>query len=263
VEIELRLFSFIAVFTAFALAELYFPRRQLITPRKKRWPTNIGLTFISVLIFKIALPISLVAYADHGWNAGWGLIPALGISFWATVFISVIALDLVIYVQHLAFHHNKWLWRLHRVHHTDKDFDLTTALRFHPLEILISLGIKFIALTILGAPPEAVLLFEILLSSSALFSHSNIKLPSLFDSGLRYVLVTPDMHRVHHSVLSNETNSNFGFCLPFWDRLFRTYRAQPKQVHTLMDIGLTEFREDTEAGLSRLLTQPFRYSQSK
>jgi sterol desaturase/sphingolipid hydroxylase (fatty acid hydroxylase superfamily) len=258
VETEIRLFIFIALFTALAVAELYFPRRALLTSRKIRWPANIGLTIISILIVKIAVPISLITYAENVWADGWGLLPALSVPFWAAVLLSVIALDLIIYGQHVAFHHNKWLWRLHRVHHADKDFDLTTALRFHPLEILVSLGIKFIAITMLGAPPEAVLVFEILLSSSALFNHSNMKLPSQIESSLRLFVVTPDMHRVHHSVLREETNSNFGFCLPFWDRLFRTYRAQPQEGHILMEIGLTEFRDESEAKLGRLLTQPFR-----
>lgn len=257
-ETEIRLLIFGAIFLALAVAELYFPRRQLLALRRKRWPANLGLTIVSVLAVKVILPVSLVTYADHVWTAGWGLLPFLNIPLWPAGIIPILTLDLIIYGQHIAFHYNKWLWRLHRVHHADKDFDLTTSLRFHPFEILISLGIKFASITILGAPPEAVLLFEILLNASALFNHSNIKLPARLDSGLRWFVVTPDMHRVHHSVLPRETNSNFGFCLAFWDYLFRTYRAQPQHGHVRMDIGLSEFRADSEARLDRLLTQPFR-----
>lgn len=188
---------------------------------------------------------------------GWGLFNNYPVPYAAAVVLSILALDLVIYFQHVMFHAVPLLWRMHRMHHADLDFDLTTGVRFHPFEIVISLGIKIGAVALLGAPILAVLLFEILLNATSIFNHANWRLPLGLDRVLRWFVVTPDMHRVHHSVHRDETNSNFGFNLPWWDRVFGTYRAQPREGHERMTIGLTQFRDPRQLHLWRLLIQPF------
>jgi sterol desaturase/sphingolipid hydroxylase (fatty acid hydroxylase superfamily) len=177
---------------------------------------------------------------------------------WASVLVAVMALDLAIYLQHVLFHAVPALWRLHRMHHADQEIDVTTGARFHPIEILLSMGIKLGVVAALGAPAAAVLIFEVLLNATAMFNHSNVRMPTWLDRGLRWVVVTPDMHRVHHSIVARETNSNFGFNLPWWDRLFGTYRGQPAAGHDAMIVGIEQFREPAEQRLDRMLTQPFR-----
>ncbi|MFZ2651055.1 MAG: sterol desaturase family protein, partial [Burkholderiaceae bacterium] len=191
---------------------------------------------------------------------GWGLVNGLGLPAWAATLLAVVLLDLAIYFQHVMFHAVPTLWRLHRVHHTDLEFDVTTGTRFHPIEILVSTGIKCAAVAAIGAPAIAVLVFELLLNGAAMFNHANVRLPPALDRWLRWAIVTPDMHRVHHSIAYNETNSNFGFNLPWWDRLFGTYRAQPAAGHEAMVIGVDAFRSREELRLDRLLIQPLRES---
>ena len=237
--------------------EALFPRRIRSVPRPTRWVGNIGIVVLDTLLVRALFPVAAVGVALIAADQGWGLLNAFEVPFVLAVILAVIALDFAIYLQHVMFHAVPALWRLHRMHHADLDFDVTTGARFHPIEILISMVIKMGVVAALGAPAEAVILFEVLLNATAMFNHSNLRLPLGLDRVLRWVLVTPDMHRVHHSVIPNETNSNFGFNLPWWDRLCGTYRAQPKDGHTGMTIGLDLFRDPKELRLHRLLIQPF------
>jgi sterol desaturase/sphingolipid hydroxylase (fatty acid hydroxylase superfamily) len=207
---------------------------------------------------RLTVPLAPVALAAIATDRGWGLLNQLDWPLWVEVLVAVLVLDLVVYLQHVLFHAVPALWRLHRMHHADTDIDATTGIRFHPLEIILSLGIKLAAVLALGPAAVAVLLFEVLLNGSAMFNHANLALPRRADALLRLVLVTPDMHRVHHSWHRDETDSNYGFCFPWWDRLLGTYRAQPRDGHTGMTIGLTDFRDPRELSVMRLLTQPFR-----
>jgi sterol desaturase/sphingolipid hydroxylase (fatty acid hydroxylase superfamily) len=253
-----RFGSFLVVFAALALWEWLAPRRDRAFPRRARWPHNAGLLFVDVIVLRVVAPGAAIAVALAGEARGWGLVNALGVPSWAAVPFAVALLDLAIYFQHVTFHAVPALWRLHRVHHSDLDVDVTTGTRFHPIEILISTAIKCVAVGAIGAPAIAVLAFEVLLNAAAMFNHANVRLPLALDRVLRWVVVTPDMHRVHHSVVYNESSSNFGFNLPWWDRLFGTYRAQPAAGHERMTIGVDAFRAPGELRLDRLLVQPFR-----
>ncbi|UCH73242.1 MAG: sterol desaturase family protein [Rhodospirillales bacterium] len=254
----IRLAFFIGVFAVMAGWETIMPRRQRSFRRLQRWPSNIGIVALNTLILKVALPVAAVEFAATAGVRGWGLFPALDLPFWLEFLLAVAVLDFVIYLQHVLFHAVPVLWRLHRMHHADLDFDVTTGARFHPIEILLSMGIKFAAIAALGPPAVAVLVFEILLNGTAMFNHANARLPLGVDRWLRWLVVTPDMHRVHHSVVPHETNSNFGFNLPWWDRLFGTYRDQPAAGHDGMTIGLNRFRDPHELRLDHLLLQPWR-----
>jgi sterol desaturase/sphingolipid hydroxylase (fatty acid hydroxylase superfamily) len=255
-----RLGMFILVFLTMALWEVSWPRRQRAFSRRVRWPQNIGLLVVDISVQRIVAPGAAIAVALAGEVHGWGLLPSLAIPVWVAIPLAAALLDLAIYFQHVAFHAVPALWRLHRVHHTDLDFDVTTGTRFHPIEIVISTGVKCAAVAAIGAPAIAVLAFEVLLNGTAVFNHANVRLPLALDSLLRWIVVTPDMHRVHHSVVYNETNSNFGFNLPWWDRLFGTYRAQPAAGHEAMTIGVDAFRTREDLRLDRMLVQPFRES---
>jgi sterol desaturase/sphingolipid hydroxylase (fatty acid hydroxylase superfamily) len=257
-EIEplLRLGAFAAIFVAVAVWEALAPRRRLRWLRVQRWPHNLGLLALDVITVRLLAPGAAIGVAVLAETNGWGLLHAFALPDWVEVVFAVLALDLAIYGQHILFHRVPLLWRLHRVHHTDTDFDVTTGTRFHPVEILLSLGIKCAAIVLLGAPPLAVLIFEVVLNVTAMFNHANARLPDTVDGWLRWLLVTPDMHRVHHSVVSREMNSNFGFNVPWWDRLFGTYRAQPLAGHLVMRIGVEGFDAPEEVRLSRLLVQP-------
>jgi sterol desaturase/sphingolipid hydroxylase (fatty acid hydroxylase superfamily) len=254
----LRLGSFLAVFAALAAWEWLAPRRDRAFPRRARWPHNAGLLLLDVLVLRIAAPGAAIAVALAGEARGWGLLHAVGLSGWVAVPLAVALLDLAIYFQHVTFHAVPALWRLHRVHHSDLDVDVTTGTRFHPIEILVSTAIKCAAVAAIGAPAVAVLAFEVLLNATAMFNHANVRLPIALDRLLRWLVVTPDMHRVHHSVVYNESSSNFGFNLPWWDRLFGTYRAQPAAGHAQMTLGVDAFRTAADLRLDRLLAQPFR-----
>ncbi len=254
----IRLGAFGGVFTVMAIWELVGPRRRQAIGRGLRWPGNLGVVVIDTLLVRLVFPATAVGLALVAEEQGWGLLNEIGLPVWLAVVASVVVLDLAIYFQHVLFHAVPALWRLHRMHHADLEFDVTTGLRFHPIEILLSMVIKLAVVAALGAPAVAVLIFEVLLNATSMFNHSNVRLPLGLDRTLRWFVVTPDMHRVHHSILLRETNSNFGFNLPWWDRLFGTYRAQPAAGHEGMTIGIEQFRDPRELGLDRMLLQPFR-----
>ena len=253
---------FLGVLVVMALVEARFPRRQRELPRLFRWSNNLALVIIDSLLIKLCFPLLAVAMAVLAQDRGWGLLNQIELPVITAFVIAIILLDLAIYAQHVLFHLVPPLWRLHRVHHTDLDFDVTTGIRFHPIEILMSMAIKLLLVIIIGPLAIAVLVFEILLNASAMFNHSNLKIPLGIDKVLRLIIVTPDMHRVHHSVLPKETNSNYGFFLPWWDRLFATYRDQPQKGHEGMIIGINEFRETRDMRLDQLLIQPMQNGKS-
>ena len=253
----IRLAAFAGVLIVVAAWEAAAPRRRQAFSRWVRWPSNFGIVVLNTLAIRFLFPAAAVGMAVLADERGWGLLNATEVPFAVAVFASVIALDLVIYLQHVLFHAVPVLWRLHRMHHADLDFDVTTGIRFHPIEIVLSMVIKLAAVAVLGAPAVAVVIFEVLLNATAMFNHGNIRIPKAVDRLLRLFVVTPDMHRVHHSVLPFETNSNFGFNLPWWDRLFGTYRAQPAAGHEAMTIGIEQFRERRCLRLDWLVVQPF------
>src|SRR5262245_61598708 len=230
-ESTIRLTFFAGTLLLMSLWEALAPRRVWTTKRPARWFSNLALAVVNTLAVRFLVPVGAVGIALVAEERGWGLFHNVDVPSWLAVVLSVVALDLAIYIQHVMFHAVPLLWRLHMVHHADLDFDATTGVRFHTLEILLSLGIKAAAVVLLGAPAVAVVLFEVLLNLTSLFNHGNVRLPAWLDRVLRLVVVTPEMHRVHHSVLPRETNSNFGFNLPWWDRLFGTYKAQPAEGH--------------------------------
>ena len=257
-EPVLRLGAFAGIFALMAVWELLAPRRPQTTQRRKRWPGNLGVVVIDTVCVRLLFPTAAVATALYAADHGWGLFHVLGTPPWLAFVASVLLLDLAIFMQHVLFHAVPALWRLHRMHHTDTEFDVTTGARFHPIEIVLSMAIKLGVVAALGAPAPAVLIFEVLLNATSMFNHGNVRMAVRLEHALRWVMVTPEMHRVHHSVLPRETNSNFGFNLPWWDRLFGTYRAQPQAGHERMTIGIEQFRDPRELRLDRLLLQPFR-----
>ncbi|MDA3903162.1 MAG: sterol desaturase family protein [Desulfuromusa sp.] len=256
-EVPIRIIFFFAVFIIMACCETIAARRQLTVAKTGRWFNNLSLIVLSSILVKLAFPVAATGVAAAAATKNWGLLNALQLPPWETILISVLLLDLIIYLQHLMFHAVPLLWRLHMVHHTDLDLDVTSGLRLHPFEIIISMGIKMLAVAALGIPVLAILIFEIILNAASMFIHGNIQLPDKLDRRLRLLLVTPDMHRVHHSVIVRETNSNFGFSLSWWDRLFGTYRAQPVAGHDKMTIGLSQFRKVEQMSLIKLLALPF------
>jgi sterol desaturase/sphingolipid hydroxylase (fatty acid hydroxylase superfamily) len=254
----IRLCAFVAVLLAMAAWETLAPRRKRTVGRATRWPSNIGVVMVNTALLRLILPAGAVGFALLCAERGWGFFNAVRTPSWLAIVLSIVLLDLVIYLQHVMFHAVPILWRVHRMHHSDLDFDVTTGIRFHPVEIVISMGIKLGAVALFGTPAAGVLAFEVLLNATSMFNHSNIDIPTGRDAILRMFAVTPDMHRVHHSIVVRETNSNFGFNLPWWDRLLGTYRAQPEAGHDAMTIGIEQFREARELRLDRMLTQPWR-----
>lgn len=257
-ELLIRLGFFFGIFAAVAFFESRYPRRPT-QHKAMRWLNNLGLIFLNGLILRLIFPaaaaaVGMAIIVEEG---QWGLLNHYELHPVLTLLLAVIALDLIIYLQHVLFHSIPLLWRLHMVHHADLEYDLTTGLRFHPIEIVLSMVIKFAAIAALGAPVIAVIVFEILLNACAMFNHGNLRLPERLDRALRWIVVTPDMHRVHHSSIKNETNSNYGFSLSCWDRLFGTYRSQPSLGHEAMEIGLTQFRDRSRLTLPWLLILPF------
>ena len=252
----LRLGFFLGIFAVMAGWEAWAPRRRRQFSRGVRWVPNMLLLVIDAAVVRVLLPGGAIAVALAGEERGWGLLNAVGAPPWLAIPAAVVLLDLVVYFQHVMFHAVPTLWRLHRVHHTDLDFDVTTGTRFHPVEILISVGIKCATVAAIGAPVLAVLAFEILLNATAMFNHANARISPAIDRWLRWFVVTPDMHRVHHSVDYQESSSNFGFNAPWWDRLFGTYRAQPALGHEGMTIGVDAFRSPEDLRIDRLLVQP-------
>jgi len=257
-EATIRLGSFLGVFALMALLEILAPRRTPTQPRANRWLSNIGLVVLNTSLLRVIFPVAAVGVAEYAQLSQWGLFNQVEAHPGVALVVSVIVLDMAIYLQHVMFHAVPLLWRLHRVHHADLDFDVTTGARFHPVEILLSMLIKFAVIVLLGPPLAAVVVFEVLLNAMAMFNHSNVRLPLALDGILRRAIVTPDMHRVHHSHLADETNSNFGFNLSVWDRLFGTYLAQPVAGHTGMVIGIDTFRDPAHCvKLSGILLMPF------
>jgi sterol desaturase/sphingolipid hydroxylase (fatty acid hydroxylase superfamily) len=257
-EPQLRLGIFLGILAIMALAELLSPRRRREIPRLLRWSNNLALVAIDTLAVRLIFPVAALGLALIAQQQDFGVFNWLNLPSWLAFVLGLILLDLAIYAQHVVFHHVPVLWRLHRMHHADLEIDVTTGLRFHPFEIILSMAIKMALVAALGIPAITVLLFEIILNATSLFNHSNVALPQSIDRVLRMILVTPDMHRVHHSTIPAETNSNFGFNIPWWDRLFGTYRSQPALGHDNMNIGINQFRTRRDLWLDRLLLQPFR-----
>lgn len=257
-EAAIRIGFFLLIFTAVALAEIGAPRRRLTVGKAGRWRANLALTLLDAILVRLLFPLLPVGLALLAASRGWGALNQFSPPFWPAVLFGILILDLVIYLQHVLFHLHPLFWRLHGIHHTDLDIDVTSGLRFHPLEMVLSMLIKLAAVAVLGVPALAVLVFEVLLNGTSLFSHGNIRLHEGFDRRLRLFVVTPDMHRVHHSVIIRETNSNFGFNFPWWDRFFGTYRAAPARGHEAMMIGNARFRDPQVLTFGRLLLLPFR-----
>lgn len=252
-----RLAFFLTVLGAVAMWEVAAPKRKLVHSKAVRWAANLGVVGVNVLVVGLLVPITAVATALLAQERGWGLLNNVDIHPTVGMLLAILALDCIIYLQHVMFHAVPVLWRLHRMHHADTDYDVSLGLRFHPLEVILSLGIKLAAIVLLGPTPVTVIVFEVILNGTAMFNHGNVRMPLGLDRVLRLVVVTPDMHRVHHSILPGETNSNFGFNLPWWDRLFGTYKAQPKAGHEGMTLGLNEFRDPKYLTLPWLLEMPF------
>lgn len=257
-ETGIRLFFFFSVFVIMALWEVMTPRRSLSVSKSVRWMNNLGIVALNTVILRLLFPAAAVGVAALAETQGWGILNYIQSPTWLAVIASVIIMDAVIYFQHVLVHAIPVLWRLHRVHHADLDFDVTTGSRFHPLEIILSLLIKFVTIIVLGPPIAAIVIFEVLLNATSMFNHANVRIPQHVDHLLRWFIVTPDMHRVHHSVEDDETNSNFGFSLPWWDRLFGTYRNQPRAGHEQMIIGINTFRDRSHCTmLPGMLVMPF------
>jgi len=257
-EAPVRLGTFFGIFATMAVWELFAPQRTLQQRKSVRWTNNLALAVLNNVLLRAILPVAAIGVAGFAAERGIGVLNLFPVPYpWAIV-LAVLVLDLAIYLQHLMFHAVPLFWRLHRVHHADLDFDVTTGARFHPVEIVLSTLIKVAVILALGPPAVAVLLFEVLLNATSMFNHGNVRLPGSLDRVLRWLVVTPDMHRVHHSVDPRETNSNFGFNVPWWDRLFGTYRAQPQAGHGAMTIGVEQFRTPRELWLDRMLLQPLR-----
>lgn len=258
---------FAFVFLALAAIELARPKRGLSLAKPRRWLTNLGIAGIDALLLRVmaalAVPVAAIAAAVFAQAHGIGLLNQVDWPDWLKIAIALLALDLAIWAQHLASHKVPLLWRLHQVHHADRDIDVTTAVRFHPVEIALSMLWKIVVVVPLGAPPLAVFLFEVILNACAMFNHANIALPQKLDRALRIVLVTPDMHRVHHSVLRAEHDRNYGFNLSLWDRLFRTYLAEPRDGQQGMRIGLDTYQSEAPAKLGWSLWLPFRKQQQR
>lgn len=258
VEAPVRLGLFLIAFAALATWEIAAPRRALSVSRHVRWSTNLAILVLNTTTLRLIAPAAAVGIALLAEQSGIGLLHAVRLPHLLTIVLAVIALDLAIYFQHVLFHAVPLLWRLHRVHHADLDFDVTTGTRFHPIEILMSLAIKAAAILVIGAPALAVLVFEVMLNLASMFNHSNVRIPAAVDAVLRWFVVTPDMHRVHHSIHRDETDRNFGFSLPWWDRIFGTYRSQPRDAHETMLIGIPEFRDPRQCvTVSGVLSLPF------
>ena len=257
-EPVVRMGAFLGMFVLMGVWETRAPRRVRLLPRRARWLHNLALVVLNSVVLRLLFPTAAVGFALLAAERGWGLLNAFGVPFWWAFALSVIALDFVIYLQHAMFHAIPLLWRLHRVHHADADIDVTTGARFHPIEILLSMLIKFAAIAVIGAPAVAVLVFEVLLNATAMFNHANLRLHDSIDRVLRWMLVTPEMHRIHHSMETAEANSNFGFNLPWWDRLCGTYRERARLPQESMAIGVKGLTgRDSAVKLTGLLAMPF------
>jgi sterol desaturase/sphingolipid hydroxylase (fatty acid hydroxylase superfamily) len=257
-EALLRLSASFGIFLLMACWEWYSPRRKLALTRRQRWPVNLGLAGFNMLLMRLS--VGAIAYQSAVWAAEnqYGVMNLLPTPYWLAVAMTLLLLDVAVYAQHIASHKWRWFWRLHQVHHTDLDFDASTAIRFHPLEIVLSMFYKVALIIAIGAEPMSVIAFEIILNGCALFNHGNVYISPKVDRIIRTVIITPDMHRIHHSAIKQELNSNYGFSLSCWDRLFKTYTAAPQQDHATMTIGLAPFRDAQELGFLKLLALPFQ-----
>jgi sterol desaturase/sphingolipid hydroxylase (fatty acid hydroxylase superfamily) len=257
-ETIIRLTAALGIFGVMICWEYFSPRRQLQIGRKQRWPINLGLATFNMLLMRLAAGgiayLSAVAAAEKSWGIlNWFAVPP-----WLSIIVTLLFLDFAIYAQHIALHKWPLLWRLHQVHHTDLEFDATTAVRFHPLEIIISMAYKVLCIYLIGAHPGSVIAFEVILNGTATFNHSNVNIPTAIDKKLRWLIITPDMHRIHHSVIPTETDSNYGFSVSWWDKLCKTYTPEPRHPQTTMAIGLSRFRQYAELGFMKLLLLPFK-----
>ena len=259
----IRIAVFLGGFGVLAVWEVLAPRRPLAHSRAPRWSANLGVVLLDTMVVRVFFAAGAVGGAMMAAEEGWGLLNQVRWPAWIEIMSAVIALDLALYLQHVLFHAVPVLWRLHMMHHTDLDFDVTTGVRFHPMEVALSMLIKLAVVVLIGASPLAVLIFEVLLNATSMFNHSNIRLPPAAESTIRSLVVTPDMHRIHHSIRSRETNSNFGFNLSWWDRLFGTYRKEPQDGQTGMVLGLEHFRSPTHVTFTRLLSMPFTESPGR
>jgi sterol desaturase/sphingolipid hydroxylase (fatty acid hydroxylase superfamily) len=257
-EPAIRLGAFAGVLGAMVLWEMAAPRRVPSFRRWLRWPGNLGIAALNTGLIRLLSPITAIGMAALAAERGWGLLNLTGTPAWLAIPLAVLLLDLALYLQHRLFHAVPLLWRLHRMHHADLDFDVTTGVRFHTVEIVLSLLIKLAVVGLVGAPAVAVVIFEVALNATSMFNHANVRVPAWVEPWLRRLVVTPDMHRVHHSILPKETDSNFGFNLPWWDRLLGTYRPQPQAGHEGMTIGIADFRTPRDLRLDRMLVQPLR-----
>lgn len=256
-DVIIRVSAFGVMLAAMLFWEQFLPKRPVLSWHRRRQIANILLLVTDVLLARLLLPVAVMGTAVIAENRDWGLFNYISLNPISEFCITLVLLDAVIYGQHVVFHRIPLLWCVHRVHHTDPEVDVTTGFRFHPIEIILSLLLKMLVVVLLGAPVMAVLVFELVLNLVSMFNHGNINLPVSLDRKLRLIMVTPDMHRVHHSTEKIETNSNYGFCLPVWDRIFRTYRDQPALGHMQMRIGLKEFSAEESISLWKLLIQPF------
>ncbi|MFO8155530.1 MAG: sterol desaturase family protein [Thiohalospira sp.] len=257
-EPAIRLGFFVGVLVLIALWEVFAPRRALTMSKAIRWGSNLGIVALNTVAVRLVFPVVAVAFAALAAEQGWGILNIVDMHPVLALIIALVVLDFAIWLQHVMVHAIPVLWRIHRMHHADLDYDLTTGNRFHPLEIILSMGLKFLVILMLGPPVLAVVIFEVILNALAMFNHGNIRLPLAVDRVLRMLIVTPDMHRVHHSPQDDETNSNFGFNLSIWDRLFGTYKAQPDKGHEAMEIGIDLFKNPRDNTLPKMLIQPFR-----
>lgn len=257
-EAVIRLSAFLGILLIMLIWEFYSPRRPLRYSRWLRWPVNISLSVLSIVLVRFTVGAMAFLAAVSAQEMNWGLLNLIDLPYWLSMLLGLVLLDLAIYGQHVASHHWKWLWRLHKIHHTDLDFDVTTAVRFHPFEILISMVYKVLLIYIIGIEPMVIIVFEVILSGSALFNHSNVYIPVKVDKWLRKLIVTPDMHRIHHSAIQKETDSNYGFALSIWDRLFGNYTDEPKYGQTGMMVGLTQYRYSHDVSIKQLLLMPFK-----
>jgi len=256
-ELLIRFGFFFGILIIMALWEVVAPRRPLATSKPSRWVSNLGLVLIDSVLVRLIFPITLMGVAFIARQRGWGLLNQFQFGFWFHIILGVLILDLAIYVQHIMFHAVPLFWRLHMVHHSDMDYDVTTGIRFHPIEIILSMGIKMAVVLLIGPLPLSIPIFEILLNGTSMFNHGNIRYPLSIDKLLRLLVVTPEMHRVHHSTIRWETNCNFGFNFPWWDRLFGTYRPQPAKGHLEMTIGLDQYKDPKKLTFLWLIALPF------
>jgi sterol desaturase/sphingolipid hydroxylase (fatty acid hydroxylase superfamily) len=256
-DVLIRLTAFFSVLTVMSLWELFAPRRRFTTAKAKRWVTNLSIVVLGAVTIRLLFGAGAVGGALMAADRGWGLLNQIHWPMWVEVLIAVVLLDLVLYFQHVMFHAVPLFWRFHMMHHADLDCDVTTGLRFHPIEVAFSMVIKLATVAFLGPSLTAVVMFEVLLNATSMFNHSNIRMSPSVDGTLRWLVVTPDMHRIHHSMVPRETNTNFGFNLPWWDRLLGTYRAQPDAGHDNMALGLEQYRDPARLTLTKLLVLPF------